>query len=106
MVTSNGSDFRFSVGRYRFESGGRDMKIKLGKEAEMVTIDMSGTGKKIKAQMVCADLTARDIADACDLANPNAVWRWQKGQIMPTIDNLVIMADACGCKVDDLIAVK
>lgn len=22
---SNGSDFRFSVGRYRFESGGRDM---------------------------------------------------------------------------------
>lgn len=80
--------------------------IKFKKEAEMVTIDMMGTGKKIKAQMICADLTARDIAAACDLANPNAVWRWQKGQIMPTIDNLVIIADACGCKVDDLIAVK
>lgn len=72
----------------------------------MVSIDMCTTGKKIKAHMTCADLSAKDIAATCNLATPNAVWGWQKGQIPPTVDNLVIIANVCGCKIDDLIVFK
>lgn len=72
----------------------------------MVSIDMYATGQKIKAQMSCANMSARDMATACGLATPNAVWRWQKGQVLPTLDNMVIIADACGCRLDDLIALK
>ena len=44
----------------------------------MVSIDMDATGKKIKSQMSYADLLAKHVTAACNLATPNAVWRWQK----------------------------
>ena len=69
-------------------------------------IDMDMTGKMIRNRIHAAGFTAKDVADACCLANPNAVWRWQKGQAVPALDNLVIIAGMCECKLDDLIAVK
>ena len=54
--------------------------------------------KKIKDRIKTAGFTAKDVADACCLANPNAVWRWQKGTNMPTLDNLVVIAEMCGCR--------
>lgn len=69
-------------------------------------IDMITTGQNIRTKMADAGLSAKDIAGACCLANPNAVWRWQKGQTVPALDNLVIIAQACGCRLDDLVAVK
>ena len=69
-------------------------------------IDMDMTGKRIKDMIKTAGFTAKDVADACCLANPNAVWRWQKGINMPTLDNLVVIAKMCGCGLDDLVVVR
>lgn len=69
-------------------------------------IDMDMTGKLIKTRLDTAGISAKDVAAACCLANPNAVWRWQKGQNLPTLDNLVVIAGLCGCGLDDLVAVR
>lgn len=77
----------------------------LGKGLYMC-IDMDMTGKRIKDRIKTAGFTVKDVADACCLANPNAVWRWQKGINMPTLDNLVVIAGMCGCGLDDLVVVR
>ena len=34
---------------------------------------------------------------------PQAIYKWQSGLTAPTVDNLVILADAFGVEVDDII---
>jgi hypothetical protein len=38
-------------------------------------------------------------------ATPQAIYKWQKGTAMPTIDNLVVLAMIFQVKMDDIIVV-
>lgn len=69
----------------------------------MPTIDMAATGKNIKNKRVAAGISIRALQDAFGFATPQAIYKWQNGASMPTIDNLVILATVFGCKIDDLL---
>ena len=58
----------------------------------MVTIDMEKTGKKIKEIRKRSGMTIRQVQEACGISAA-AVCKWQNGQAMPTLDNLIILAD-------------
>ena len=68
----------------------------------MVTIDMEKTGKKIKEIRKGSGMTIRQLQEACGISAA-AVCKWQNGQAMPTLDNLIILADLWDVKMDDLI---
>ena len=68
----------------------------------MVTIDMEKTGKKIKEIRKRSGMTIRQVQEACGISSA-AVCKWQNGQAMPTLDNLIILADLWDVKMDDLI---
>lgn len=68
----------------------------------MVTIDMEKTGKKIKEIRKRSGMTIRQVQEACGISVA-AVCKWQNGQAMPTLDNLIILADLWDVKMDDLI---
>ena len=68
----------------------------------MVTIDMEKTGKKIKEIRKRSGMTIRQVQEACGIS-ATAVCKWQNGQAMPTLDNLIILADLWDVKMDDLI---
>lgn len=68
----------------------------------MVTIDMEKTGKKIKEIRKRSGMTIRQVQEACGIS-ATAVCKWQNGQTMPTLDNLIILADLWDVKMDDLI---
>lgn len=68
----------------------------------MVTIDMEKTGKKIKEIRKRSGMTIRQVQEACEISAA-AVCKWQNGQAMPTLDNLIILADLWDVKMDDLI---
>ena len=68
----------------------------------MVTIDMEKTGKKIKEIRKRSGMTIRQVQEACGISAA-AVCKWQNGQAMPTLDNLIILADLWDVKMDDLI---
>ena len=71
----------------------------------MPTINMAATGRNINAIRRRAGMTVRDIQTAMGFNTPNAVYRWLRGDAMPTLDNLVILAAIFGVLMDDIIIV-
>ena len=54
----------------------------------MPTIDMVATGKNIERLRKIAGLSVRDLQDVFGFATPQAIYKWQHGTAMPTIDEL------------------
>lgn len=83
-----------------------------GSEAEqeeimftMPTIDMVATGKNIIRLREAAGLTVKDIQTIFGFASPQAIYKWQHGTAMPTVDNLVILAMILDVTIDEILVV-
>ena len=75
-------------------------------EKEMFTIpviDMVKTGQNIIILRKKAGLTVRDLQDAFGFGTPQAIYKWQQGLALPTIDNLVALAALLNVTLDDII---
>ena len=60
-----------------------------GKEVnKMTTINTIATGANIKAMMKARQMTTADIQKACGFGTPQAIFKWFRGDTMPTIDNM------------------
>jgi predicted transcriptional regulators len=69
------------------------------------TINMSATGMNITRLRKSAGLSVRDLADILGFATPQAVYKWQNGVAMPTLDNLVVLAAIFNVTMDQIIVV-
>lgn len=38
--------------------------------------------------------------------NPNAIYKWQKGKSIPTVDNLIILSALFKVPIEDIIAIQ
>ncbi|NLG05255.1 MAG: helix-turn-helix transcriptional regulator [Clostridia bacterium] len=70
------------------------------------TIDMIGTGQNINRLRQAAGISVRDLQDVFGFATPQAIYKWQHGTALPTIDNLVVLAAVLGVKVDDILVMN
>ena len=59
-------------------------------------IDLSATGQNIARLRIAAGLSVKELQDIFGFANPQAIYKWQNGLCLPTLDNLVILAAALG----------
>ena len=66
---------------------------------------MMATGRNITMLRQAAGLTVRDLQTIFGFATPQAIYKWQHGTAMPTIDNLVVLAMIFGVTMDDIIVV-
>ena len=66
-------------------------------------IDMIGTGQNIARLRKQAGLTVRDLQDVFGFATPQAIYKWQQGVALPTIDNLVVLAAVLQVRMDDIL---
>lgn len=66
-------------------------------------IDLVATGKNIKRIREASGISVRDIQDVLGFTNPQAIYKWQKGECLPTIDNLVILASVLGVTIDEIL---
>lgn len=71
----------------------------------MPTIDMAATGKNIERLRKTAGLSVKDLQDVFGFATPQAIYKWQHGTAMPTIDNLVVLAALLQVKIDDILVI-
>ena len=71
----------------------------------MPAINMAGTGQKIIALRKANGLSVKDLQDIFGFATPQAIYKWQHGAALPTIDNLVVLSVVFGVKVDDILVV-
>ena len=67
------------------------------------TIDMIKTGQNIATLRKQAGLSVRDLQDIFGFATPQAIYKWQQGVALPTIDNLVVLAAVLQVRVDDIL---
>ena len=66
-------------------------------------IDTRKTGERIKKLCREKGIPAKRIMEMMGFTSPNAVYKWFSGKSIPSIDNLLILAEALGTTVEDLI---
>ena len=55
-------------------------------------IDMNATGANILRLRQAAGLTVRQMQDAFGFSTPQAIYKWQRGEALPTLENMTILA--------------
>ena len=66
-------------------------------------IDMRRTGQNIGRLRKQAGLSVKDLQDIFGFATPQAIYKWQQGAALPTIDNLVVLAAVLQVRLDDIL---
>lgn len=66
-------------------------------------IDMEKTGKNITRLRKKAGLTVKDLQDTFGFATPQAIYKWQRGDALPTVDNLLALSVVLQVPMDDII---
>lgn len=71
----------------------------------MSIVNLKATGANIKRMMINGGLSVGDLQKILGFNTKNAIYKWRRGETMPSIDNLVILADVFNCKLDDIVIV-
>ena len=66
-------------------------------------IDRVRTGQNIARLRKQAGLSVKDLQDIFGFATPQAIYKWQQGVALPTIDNLVVLAVVLQVRLDDIL---
>ena len=69
-------------------------------------IDMTATGMNITRLRIDAGLTVRDLQTIFGFSTPQAIYKWQRGDALPTLDNMVVLAAVFGVPMDDILVVQ
>lgn len=75
-------------------------------EFSALSIDMVETGKRITKARERAGLSVRDLQTVLGLEAPNAIYKWQRGECLPRLDHLVIIAVMLEVPIDELVAYR
>ena len=73
---------------------------------EMPYVNAVATGQNINRLRTEAGLSVRDMQMVFGFATPQAIYKWIRGQAMPTIDNLVILAAMLDVTMDEIVVVE
>lgn len=66
-------------------------------------IDLTATGINITRLRISAGLTVKDLQDIFGFSTPQAIYKWQRGTALPTVDNLVVLAALFGVTIDEIL---
>ena len=69
-------------------------------------IDMALTGANIVKLRTAAGLSVHDLQTIFGFNSPQAIYKWQNGTSLPTVDNLVVLASVLKVRIDDLLIIK
>ena len=69
-------------------------------------LDLEATGAKIKTLMKQRGITPRQLQILLDFPYVQTVYNWYAGKNMPTIDNLVVLAQVLGVTMDDIVVAR
>lgn len=72
----------------------------------MPSIDMIATGANIKKTMKSKRISISQMQKVFGFNTPQAIYKWFRGDAMPTIDNMVILAAIFDTTIDQLIIVN
>ena len=71
----------------------------------MPVIDMEKTGRNIITLRNNVGLSVRDLQNTFGFNSPQAIYKWQRGLALPSIDNLVVLGKIFGVRIDEIIVI-
>ncbi|MGN0755122.1 MAG: helix-turn-helix domain-containing protein [Aristaeellaceae bacterium] len=74
--------------------------------ASMPTVNLTMTGANIRAIRKQRGLSVRDLQDIFGFATPQAIYKWQQGVTLPTVDNLVVLASIFGVPMEKILVIE
>lgn len=72
----------------------------------MPTVNTMQTGANIKAMMKARGMKVADVQNVFGFNTPQAIFKWFRGDAVPTIDNMIILADIFGVTLNDIVAIN
>lgn len=70
------------------------------------TLDLEKTGKNLKQAIQDSGYTVRELQEILHLECPQPIYRWMKGIILPSVDNLYILSKLLNVRMEDLLVEK
>ena len=67
------------------------------------TINLTRTGANIVQLRKAAGLTVHDLQTVFGFNSPQAIYKWQNGTALPTVDNLIVLATLLQVRIDDIL---
>ena len=69
------------------------------------TINLKETGKRIQLLRQQRGLSVRDMQQYFGFEYPQAIYKWQHGECLPTVDNLLALSRLLQVNMEDLLVV-
>lgn len=66
-------------------------------------VNMYETGNNITRLRKINNLSIRDVQEAMGFNTPQAIYKWQRGEAMPSIDNLIVLSELFNTSIDEII---
>ena len=67
------------------------------------SIDMAAPGTNIVRMRRQTGMSVQDLQQIFGFSTPQAIYKWQRGTAMPTLDNLIVLAAVFGTTMDAII---
>ena len=66
-------------------------------------VDLAQTGANIVNLRKAAGLSVHDLQMVFGFNSPQAIYKWQNGAALPTVDNLIVLAALFNVLIDDIL---
>lgn len=73
---------------------------------QVPAINMMATGQNITRLREERGLSVKELQDILGFATPQAIYKWQHGVTLPTVDNLVILAAVFHVHMDEILVME
>ena len=69
-------------------------------------VDMKLTGQNITSLRVKRGISVREMQHMLGFTTPQSIYKWQRGETLPTLENLAALACILDVSMDDILAVE
>ena len=71
-----------------------------------VRIDVIKTGENIAVLRKNRNITVKKLQEELGFNTPQAIYKWTRGETLPSVDNLVILANVLNTTIDNILVVE
>ena len=69
-------------------------------------VDIKLTGQNIASLRTQRGISVRDLQLMLGFTTPQSIYKWQRGETLPTIENLVALACILSVPIDEIVAAE
>lgn len=66
-------------------------------------INMEKTGANIEALRKTSGISVKELQEIFGFETPQAIYKWQRGTALPTVDHLVVLSAVFKVKMEDIL---